>query len=131
MLQHGACSGPDQAHRRMNTHEPSHEAFYPLTLPLTVCPGSISVAITLGANAPHGYAAKLAAVTGALFGSALIGVSVYLCYRFADRLALVLGPTGMNVFVRLSSFLLLCIGVQILWNGLSALIAGLSPFAHK
>jgi multiple antibiotic resistance protein len=33
--------------------DPFHNAFYPLTLPLTVGPGSISVAITLGANAPH------------------------------------------------------------------------------
>src|SRR5208282_3097858 len=31
--------------------DPFHDAFYPLTLPLTVGPGSISVAITLGANA--------------------------------------------------------------------------------
>ena len=98
------------------------QAFYPLTLPLTVGPGSISVAITLGANAPHGYAASLAAISGALIGSAAIAVSVFLCYGFADRLAKILGPTAMSVIMRLSSFLLLCIGVQILWNGIMALI---------
>ena len=86
-------------------------------------PGSISVAITLGANAPHGYPANLAAIVGALIGSAAVGFSVYLCYGFADRLARILGPTGMSVIVRLSSFLLLCIGVQILWNGLRALLS--------
>src|ERR1700722_17081029 len=32
----------------------SQRAFYPLTMPLTVGPGSISVAITLGANPPRG-----------------------------------------------------------------------------
>jgi len=56
---------------------------------------------------------------------ALVAVSIFLCYGFADRLARILGKTGMTVIVRLSSFLLLCIGVQIIWNGLSALLATL------
>ena len=47
--------------------------------------------------------------------SLLIAVSVYLCYVFADRLARVLGATGMTIIMRLSSFLLVCIGFQILW----------------
>jgi multiple antibiotic resistance protein len=33
----------------------------------------------------------------------------------------------MTVIMRLSSFLLVCIGVQILWNGVSALLASV-PF---
>jgi multiple antibiotic resistance protein len=53
----------------------------------------------------------------------LIGVSVYLCYGFADRLARALGETAMNVIVRLSSFLLVCIGVQIMWNGIYSLLS--------
>jgi multiple antibiotic resistance protein len=101
------------------------DAFYPLTLPLTVGPGSISIAITLGANAPHHLGPNLLALLGAAIGSALIAVSVYLCYAFANRLASVAGPTGMNVIVRLSSFLLVCIGVQILWNGASTLLKSL------
>jgi len=61
-------------------------------------------------------------VIGAVIGAVLIAASVYLCYAFADRLARVLGTTGMSVIMRLSSFLLVCIGVQIIWNGLSALL---------
>jgi multiple antibiotic resistance protein len=34
-----------------------------------------------------------------------------------------LGVTGMTVILRLTSFLLVCIGVQIVWNGLSAFLA--------
>ena len=123
ILQSGANEERKEVHRHIQPQEQSREAFYPLTLPLTVGPGSISVAITLGANAPHGYPANLAAIVGALIGSAAVGFSVYLCYGFADRLARILGPTGMSVIVRLSSFLLLCIGVQILWNGLRALLS--------
>lgn len=121
MLHDGGGDERREVHRNIQPQNYSREAFYPLTLPLTVGPGSISVAITLGANAPHGYPANLAAIAGALIGSAAIALSVYLCYGFSDRLARILGPTGMNVIMRLSSFLLVCIGVQIVWNGLRAL----------
>jgi len=97
-------------------------AFYPLTLPLTVGPGSISVAITLGANATHHAAGNLLLVAAALSGSLLTALSVYLCYASAERMSRVLGETAMSVVIRLSSFLLVCIGVQILWNGVSALL---------
>jgi multiple antibiotic resistance protein len=103
----------------------SRKAFYPLTLPLTVGPGTISVAITLGANGPHRGLPLLYAIIGALIGSVLIAASIFLCYSFADQLAKVLGATGMSVIMRLSSFLLLCIGVQILWNGVSGLLKSL------
>jgi multiple antibiotic resistance protein len=51
-----------------------------------------------------------------------LAVSIYLCYGFADRLAAVIGETGMSIILRLSVFLLVCIGVQILWNGMRALL---------
>jgi len=97
-------------------------AFYPLTLPLTVGPGSISIAITLGANEPRHLGGNILAIVAAAIGAALIAVTIYVCYGYADRLAAVVGPNGMNVILRLSSFLLVCIGVQIFWNGLSVLI---------
>ena len=103
----------------------STRAFYPLTLPLTVGPGSISVAITLGANESHLGSSILFAIIGALIGSLLIAVAVYFCYAFSDRLAEILGPTAMTVILRLTSFLLVCIGVQIFWNGCSALLSSL------
>jgi multiple antibiotic resistance protein len=102
----------------------SKQAFYPLTLPLTVGPGSISVAITVGANRPEGSEWDWPLVGGMLLGSALIAVSIYLSYRFADRIGRTLGESAMNVMIRLSSFILVCIGVQILWNGMSALLRG-------
>jgi multiple antibiotic resistance protein len=103
------------------------DAFYPLTLPLTVGPGTISVAITLGANAPQHLGANLLSILAAAIGSAFVALTIYLCYAFADRLASMLGPTGTNVIVKLTSFLLVCIGVQIVWNGLSQLLRSLPP----
>jgi multiple antibiotic resistance protein len=100
----------------------SRRAFYPLTLPLTVGPASISAAITLGANAAHHHLYHPLTILAALIGLALIAISILLCYGFADRLARILGPTGMTVITQLSSFFLVCIGVQIAWNGMKALL---------
>lgn len=114
--------------RTVNCTDALREAFYPLTLPLTVGPGSISVAITLGANEPHHLRANLLAILAAVIGSAFIAATIYLCYGFADRLGAIIGPTGLNVIIKLSAFLLVCIGVQILWNGASQLLSALPSF---
>ena len=108
------------------TAEPlSQRAFYPLTMPLTVGPGSISVAITLGANPPRNIRSIVATSVAHIAGVLIVSVSIYLCYRYADRILRKLGTTGTNVLTRLIAFILFCIGVQITWNGLHALIAGL------
>ena len=107
----------DAVHHKVDCRDVLKTAFYPLTMPLTVGPGSISIAITLGANAPRHYGLNVLPVIPAIIGSLLVALSVFLCYGFAERLAKLLGPTGMSVIMRLSSFLLVCIGVQILWNG--------------
>jgi len=109
-------------HRTVQPQDPFHQAFYPLTMPLTVGPGSISVAITLGANAARHHAYHPLTILAALIGMASIAISILLCYAFADRLAQMLGTTGMTVITQLSSFFLVCIGVQIAWNGIKELL---------
>jgi len=97
-------------------------AFYPLTMPLTVGPGSISVAITIGANHPESVRSFLINIPAILIGVTLVAAAVFIAYRYADRLSRMIGETGMAVVLRLSAFVLLCIGVQILWNGASTLL---------
>jgi multiple antibiotic resistance protein len=99
-------------------------SFYPLTMPLTVGPGSISVAITIGSRKPEtsfAFPAIALHAVGAFVGVVAIALSIYIAYRFAGNLARVLGTTGLEVMVRLSAFILMCIGIQIIWNGWSAL----------
>ena len=115
-------------HISRRTVEPSEiygSAFYPLTMPLTVGPGSISVAVTLGANSTHRYGFHIPTILAAVIAMSLIALSIFLCYAFSARLARVLGKTAMTVIIRLTSFLLVCIGVQIVWNGLSGLLSAL------
>ncbi len=97
-------------------------AFFPLTMPLTVGPGSISVALTLGANVPYGSAPAWLLLAATLAGTGLIGLAIYLCYRSAERLERLLGENGTSILVRLSSFILLCIGIQIFTNGATAIV---------
>jgi multiple antibiotic resistance protein len=54
----------------------------------------------------------------AMIGSLLIGVSIYLCYGYADRLERLLGPNETSIVIRLSAFIVMCIGIQIMFNGL-------------
>jgi multiple antibiotic resistance protein len=87
-----------------------------------VGPGSISVAIAVGANRPQAGGSSWPYLVAAIVGATVVAITIYLSYRFAQSLARVFGDTAMNVIIRLSSFILLCIGVQIGWNGISALL---------
>jgi multiple antibiotic resistance protein len=102
--------------------EVARRAFYPLTFPLTVGPGSISVAITLGARAPRGSGQIMGELVAALVGVLIVSLVVFLSFRFASRLTAYLGETGTAVFLRLSSFILLCVGVSIIWSGVVDLV---------
>lgn len=116
--------------KKVDLEDIFRNAFYPLTLPLTVGPGSVSIAITLGANLPRHLGPNLRAIVAAVLGSAIVSASIYLCYAFADRMAAVIGESGMIITLRLSSFLLVCIGVQIMWNGVSALVHAFAAGGH-
>jgi multiple antibiotic resistance protein len=101
-------------------------AFYPLTLPLTVDPGALAVAVTVGANHAHGVERVVIAFFGGIVGTAIISASVWLAYRYAPRVAKWLGHTRVMVVLRLSAFIVLCIGVEISWNGIKSLATQLS-----
>jgi multiple antibiotic resistance protein len=119
MQEDGDRNGASQGIQPQNIF---HRAFCPLTLPLTIGPGSISVAITVGANLTHNYGVHIGIMLAAVAAMGLIAASIFLCYSFADWLAQILGETGTTIVIRLSAFLLLCIGVQIVWNGIDALL---------
>ena len=104
-------------------------AFYPYTLPITVGPGSISVAITLGAHLPvelHAHSIFSPGVLiASLVGIVVICLIIYGCYRYAREAERLLGASGTSVFMRLSSFILLCIGIQIISAGIKAYLASM------
>jgi multiple antibiotic resistance protein len=103
----------------------SEIAFFPLTLPFTTGPGTIAVAITLGANRPAAYAERAGFYVGVTLAALAVAVTVALLYASADRVVALIGPARARVVGRLFAFLLLCVGTQILINGLTDVIAPL------
>ncbi len=97
----------------------SDVAFFPLTMPFTTGPGTISVAIALSAGRPGEAGAALAFYLGAGLAAAANAVLVGICYASADRVVALLGRARSRVVTRLAAFILLCVGVQILVTGVN------------
>ncbi len=112
------------------TLDPSHaklialgRAITPLTLPMTIDAGVIAVAITVGAFHAHSFKNAMIQIVADVIGAAIIAFSILLTYRYAHRVSGKIGHTGMMVVVRLSAFIMLCIGVGISWDGIKSLLA--------
>ena len=99
-------------------------AFYPLTLPLTTGPGTIAVMISLGLSrsAYSDSDANLKFTIAAVLATATMAAAVYICYSYSDWVERVLGRSGTDIAVRLSAFILFCLGIQIVWTGVSDLL---------
>jgi multiple antibiotic resistance protein len=105
---------PEQANR---------QAFYPLTFPISCGPGSIAAAITLGVTLIDPVVTmSLARVGGGMVAVVAVGVVMFVAFRYAQQLLRPLGETGTVVFLRMSAFILLCLGVQIIWDGVRELV---------
>lgn len=98
-------------------------AFFPLTMPFTTGPGSIAVAIALGAERVPEDGGQIWSFGGTTLAALVIAALVWAIYASADRMTLLLGASGERVLGRLVAFLLLCIGVQMLWTGIEGLLS--------
>jgi len=102
------------------------KSFYPFTFPLTVGPGCLVVTLTLSAQATQPTITNtLLAHAGIMIAAFAMSILVYICYANAPRITQAIAPTTAHGILRVIAFILLCIGVQITWNGLRAL---LTPF---
>jgi multiple antibiotic resistance protein len=98
-------------------------AFYPLTFPVTAGPGCLVVMLTLSAHTMGGNLSQtVLARVGLMLAVILLAVLVYLCYAYAPQITRTISPSTVHGILRVIAFILLCIGVQIAWNGLEALI---------
>jgi multiple antibiotic resistance protein len=103
--------------------DPLDQAFYPLTWPLTTGPGTIAVVISLGlSRTSYTTTDEILFVLASLLAIVVIAATIFLCFAYADRIERLLGPGGTDIAVRLSAFILFCLGLQILWSGGSELL---------
>lgn len=128
LLHQGNPTPERSAPRTIDVAQIEGQAFYPITMPLTTGPGSIATAVALGAQANvhvEGTGMEAAILIAGLLGLVAVSATIYVAYRYAGDIERVLGPNGTNILVRLFAFILLCIGMQIMWIGISALILSL------
>lgn len=100
-------------------------ALFPMTMPITTGPGTIAVAVALSASRPRtfeGFAGFFVGMTGAAVALALV---IWITYRSTDRISRLMGQAGSRSVTRLSAFLLVCIGVQILITGVEDVLGPL------
>jgi multiple antibiotic resistance protein len=110
---------PVNAEPAWGAEQIASRAFYPLTFPLTVGPGSISVAVTLGARSGSATSSRIAFMIAAVAGIFVVGLLAYLSFRYAAEVVRRLGSTGTVILLRLSAFILVAIGVEIFCSGLA------------
>lgn len=94
-------------------------AFSPLAMPLLAGPGAIAAVMGIAANLPPRWNPVDDGVV--LIGILLVSVACWLILRESERLLKCLGVNGANALTKIMGFLLLCIGVQLVINGASAL----------
>lgn len=100
------------------------KTFYPLMFPITAGPGCLVVMLTLSAHTMEGnsLAETVLARAGLFVAVILLSVLVYVCYAYAPQIAGKISPSTTHGILRVIAFILLCIGVQIAWNGLESLL---------
>jgi multiple antibiotic resistance protein len=99
------------------------KVFFPFTFPVTAGPGTIVVMLTLNAHASQVQVVDdFLSHLGIFLAAVLLSFGVYICYRYAPRITQKIAPQTVNGILRVVAFILLCIGVQIAWNGLKVLI---------
>ncbi len=98
-------------------------AFFPLTMPFTTGPGTIAVAVTLGAERPAYSGGLLMFMLGVSAAAAAIALLIWLLYAAAERASAWIGAAARRSLSRLTAFLLVCIGVQILLAGVEEEVA--------
>jgi len=120
----------DEAHVEVKSNEEATHnsleqgAFYPLTFPVTAGPGCIVVMLTLSAHASKKMISEdVLAHVGLLIAVIVLSALVYVCYAYAPQITRKISPSTAHGILRVVAFILLCIGVQIAWNGAASLLA--------
>jgi multiple antibiotic resistance protein len=102
------------------------DAFYPFTFPVTSGPGTLVALLTLTAHISDRVVSNdIVAHVGVFLAVVVLSVLVYFCYAYAPKITRVIPPSTAHGILRVIAFILVCIGVQIAWNGLDTLLSKL------
>lgn len=102
----------DERRRREEARAKRDISLTPLAMPMLSGPGSIAMTIGFTSLADHwlDYAAII-------LGILVVAVISYVTLRLSGQMVRLVGANGMNALTKFMGFLLLCIGVQFVVNG--------------
>ena len=103
-------------------------AFVPLAMPSTAGPGTIAMIISSASTVKHGVDFPEWVVLAAppiIF--LLLGVILWACLRSSGAIMRLVGKGGIEAISRLMGFLLVCMGVQFIINGVLEIISTWHP----
>jgi multiple antibiotic resistance protein len=87
-------------------------SFSPLAMPMLSGPGSI--AVTLGfTSLADGWLDYFAIILGIL----VVAIITYATLRLSDKIVTIIGVNGMHALTKVMGFLILCVGIQFVVNG--------------
>ncbi len=93
------------------------------TFPITSGPGTLVGLLTITARISSKVISKdILGHVGVFLAIVVLSVLVYFCYAYAPKITKAIPPSTAHGILRVVAFILLCIGVQIAWNGLSVLL---------
>jgi len=98
-------------------------SFSPLAIPSLSGPGSIATIITISSSieGKHGYD-KVFAFTGVIIAIFITAVISWIVLRSAGFMKKVLGISGVESLSKIMGFLLVCVGIQFIINGIKDLV---------
>jgi membrane protein, MarC family len=100
-------------------------AFIPLAMPSTAGPGTIALLISSAATLKAEEITPWVFYIAPVLTFFLVALILYICLLSSGAIMRVFGKSGIEAISRLMGFLLVCIGVQFLINGVLEIVAGI------
>lgn len=121
----------DRAKESMQTHANPSIAFVPLALPGTAGPGTMAMIISSSSrlDSVRAHYAEWVIWVAPVIIAAILGVLFFVCMRSAYRLVKIVGHDGIDAISRVMGFLLVCMGVQLVINGIEEIVASAAHLA--
>lgn len=97
--------------------------FYPISFPITCGAGTISVLLTLSAsNSFENITQYIWNTSALLVGATAMVLVIYICIANTHLIVKRIGERGQQIVNRLSAYIVMCVGLQIIWEGIKVLL---------
>ena len=110
---------PEASAKRVELNNQTSQdiAFVPLAMPTTAGPGTIAMLISVASSIHASPFPKWVVTIAPTLVFLTLSLILWICLRSADRIMGFFGRSGIDAIARLMGFLLVCMGVQFVING--------------